>query len=177
MSLIVEDGTGTLNSESYLSVNEADTYHYNRGADPWFLLTVTAKEQALRRATDYMMGRYRGRWKGGRVHFHQFLDWPRQGVQTDDMGLAPAPYYAFTIDYRIVPLEVKNACAELALRAASGPLLSDLEQKVLRETVGPITTEYDPNATAMIQYSQIDEMLSVYLNRGGNSAMVKLSRT
>lgn len=177
MSLITEDGSGVTGAESYINVSGADAYHDARGADDWFLLTVTQKEQALRRATDFMMGRYRMRWKGGRVHPHQALDWPRQGVVTEDMGSAAPPYYAFVISYQIVPLEVKNACAELALRAAAGPLLLDQQQKIIEETVGPITTKYDSDATALIQYTQIDETLKVYLGRGGNSAMFKLSRT
>lgn len=177
MSLIVEDGSVVLNAESYVSVFEADDYHDTRGTANWSLLSVTEKEQALRRATDFMKGRYRARWKGGRLHPFQALDWPRQGVVTDDMGSAMPPYYAFVIDYRIIPLEVKQACAELALRAASGPLIDDRTQKLQSETIGPIKSVFDPNATDMVQYTQIDEMLKIYLGRGGNGAIYKLART
>lgn len=177
MSLITEDGTVVTGAESYTSVADADTHHSLRGTTLWDAMTTTEKEQALRRATDFMMGRYRGRWKGGRVHAHQELDWPRQGVVTEDMGIAPAPYFAFVVDYRTIPVEVKRACAELALRAGAGPLEEDEDIRVLEETVGPITTKYDPNARRQIKFSQVDSMLSVYLERGGNSGMFKLSRT
>lgn len=177
MSLIVEDGTIVTNAESYISVAAADTYHTSRGAASWLLLTVTDKENALRRATDFMVGRYRLRWKGARTTFRQALDWPRQGVVTDDFAGSASPgYYGFFLPYDQIPKEVTRACAELALRAASGPLLEDQEQKVIQETVGPITTKYDPNAPALVKYTQVDEMLSVYLGRGGSSAMAKLAR-
>lgn len=177
MALIVEDGSVVPNAESYVSVDEADSYHDSRGTVSWSTMTVTEKERALRRATDFMKGRYRSRWKGGRVHPFQALDWPRQGVVTDDMGSAMPPYYAFIVDYRIVPLEVKQVCAELALRAAAGPLIEDRTQKLKEETIGPIKTIYDQNATDMIQYTQVDEMIKIYLGRGGNGAIYKLART
>jgi hypothetical protein len=61
MALIVEDGTGRADAESYVSVADADTYHANRGelrrgrrsAPP------PSKEQLLRQATEYMLRRVR----------------------------------------------------------------------------------------------------------------------
>lgn len=177
MALIAEDGSVVAGAESYAPVAAADIYFSDRGNALWASMTTVEKEQALRRATDFMMGRYRGRWKGARVHARQELDWPRQGVQTDDMGGAPAPYYAFVVDYRTMPKEIVRACCEFAIRAAAGPLLPDQEQKIIQETIGPITIKYDPFGTANIKYNQIDEMLAVYLGRGGESAMVKLFRS
>ena len=52
MSLVVEDGTGKADAESYISVADADTYHSNRGNTDWAALTTTEKEQLLRGATD-----------------------------------------------------------------------------------------------------------------------------
>lgn len=176
MALITEDGTIVAGAESYISVVDADTYHDARGADAWFLLTPTTKEQALRRATDFMLGRYRAAWKGGRVRIDQALDWPRQGASTDDFSVLPHSYYGYIVPYNFIPLEVKHACAELALRAAAGPMVADQEQKILEETVGPITTKYDPTSSQATKYVQVDNMLAPYLKSGGNSAMIKLSR-
>lgn len=176
MSLTVEDGTGVVDAESYLTVAEADAYFDSRGITVWSNLTVTEKEQALRRGTDYMLERYRLRWKGGRVHFTQALDWPRQGVTLEDFNGIPQMYYAYMVKYNEVPKQVKNACAELALRASINALNDDLQQAVLEESVGPIDTKYDPNSQQVPRYIKIDQMLSPYLTNGGNSATVKLAR-
>ena len=84
MSLNVETGTGASNSESYASVTNADTYHSNRGNSLWATLTTPEKEQALRRATDYMEQVYRKRWKGVRVNATQALSFPREWVERED---------------------------------------------------------------------------------------------
>jgi hypothetical protein len=183
MSLIVEDGSVVAGAESYVTVEDADLYHYNRGMTAWTGLDVASKEQALRRATDFMLGRYRGRWKGAKTRYQQALDWPRVGVTPDD---AQNPFstqigygygYKYVIPYTVVPNEVKNACCELALRAASGPLLADLEPRILTETVGPITVKYDPSSPQYIRYAQVDAILSPLLANGGVGATVKLTRT
>ena len=53
MTLVIEDGTGKSNAESYISVADADTYHSNRGNTDWAALTTAEKERLLRIATDY----------------------------------------------------------------------------------------------------------------------------
>ena len=66
MSLIVEDGSGLAAAESYISVVDADAHHASRGTAEasWVGLDTDIKEQCLRRATDFMLETYRGRWKG-----------------------------------------------------------------------------------------------------------------
>lgn len=183
MSLIVEDGSIVPGALSYVSTADADTYHAARGITTWALLTQAQKEQALVRATDFMLGRYRGLWKGAKVKYQQSLDWPRVGVTPDD---AQNPFstqvgygygYKYVLPYTSVPNEVKNACCELALRAAAGPLLPDLETRIVQETVGPITTRYDMNSPQFIRYAQVDSILSPLLTSGGSGATVRLSRT
>ena len=66
MALITEDGTGRADAESYCSVAAADAHHAARGAAAWAALTTEAKEQALRRATDYMGQIYGPLWAGHR---------------------------------------------------------------------------------------------------------------
>jgi hypothetical protein len=175
MSLITETGTGDSTAESYASVTDADTYQANRGNDTWPTISTLQKEQALRRATDYMMGEYRGRWLGYRVTTTQALDWPRNSVVTNDGHFNSYGY--IVVSYTIVPNEVKNACIELALRAAAGELLSDQERGTLEEGVGPVKIKYDINTKQRTIFPQIDAMLKVYLKNSGNGAMVKLTRT
>lgn len=177
MALIVEDGSCVDNSDSYASVIEADIYLDGMGMTTWADLATADKERALRRATAYMVARYRSEWKGAKVKYAQSLDWPRQGVTPDDNSTAiPGYAFAYAVMYNVVPKEVKQACIEFAFRAAAGPLLEDASQKLLQETVGPITTRYDPNSPDYMRYRQIDMMLAPFLRNGGNQAVVKLFR-
>ena len=152
MALIVEDGTGLANSESYASVLEFQTYHANIGNDVTELSEETI-EQLLRRATQYMVAVYRSRWQGRRTLSTQALDFPRYDVVVE----------GYSVLSNIVPLEVKNACCELALKASGATLLEDKTQTVIREKVDVIEVEYDKNSPVQTRYSQIDNLLSVFL--------------
>lgn len=165
MAIIVEDGTGLPNAESYISLLEADDYHADRGNSDWINLTGEKKEIALRKATDYLIQEYRNRWKGQRSFLGQALDWPRSGVAIDE---------GFNVDYNVIPKDVKNACAELGLRASIQALVKDQGQRVVSESVGPIRVVYDRYSPVQTRYMQISKMLSPYLN--GNSSMIKLGR-
>ena len=58
MSLSVETGDGSANSESYISVADADAYHEARGNTAWEDISGdTIKEQLLRKAADFMVQR------------------------------------------------------------------------------------------------------------------------
>lgn len=169
MALVVEDGTGRADAESYISVNDADTYHSDRGNSTWGPLATSAKEQHLRKATDYMLEAYRGRWLSFRVFSTQTLDWPRAYVALAD---APSGYGSFAafVPNNIVPTEVKRACAELALASMDGALSPALDRTTRREKVGEIEVEYDAGSPAYKQFRSVDMLLSVYLAGSGSSA-------
>jgi hypothetical protein len=171
MALVVEDGTMVSGAESYCTTAYADTYHANRGNTAWDSLDDDVKEASLRKATDYMVGRYRAAWAGVKKSVSQSLDWPRDIVPVLDGPTNFTQYYENTI----VPTEVKNACASLALRAATAALVPDQERAVLSEQVGPISTTYDPNSSRQTKYVEIDDMLSPYLkNRGRAVPLVRV---
>lgn len=173
MSLIVEDGTGKADAESYISVIDADTYHSNRGNADWASLSTAEKEQLLRAATDYMVAVYRLRWDGYRYINTQALDWPRIYVPMRDICSVNAfPQY---VDFDIVPVQVKNACAEFAFKANSETLLADQTQGTIREKVGPIEIDYDKYSQQFKRYLQIENTLSIYFASSANQ--VKLMRT
>lgn len=167
MSLIVEDGTMVAGAESYASVSDADTYLSSRGITTWANLLQPEKEQALRRATDFMR---EYPWKGYIIDTEQALDWPRQKV-----------YVVNNIEVAndFIPLGVKNACIELAWRGAGGPLNPDIQgddtnrfitKKV--ERVGPVDVEttYASRGSlaspARPEYPAVVVMLRPYLNTG-----------
>lgn len=167
MALIVEDGSIVAGAESYITVADATSWHSDRGNAAWAALTEAQKEQSLRKATDYMLQVYGMRWKGDRVSASQALDWPREGVEV----------FGFDIDADVVPDAVANACAELALRAASGDLTPDITRRTVREKVGPIEVEYDRNAPALPDYQAVDNMLAPYLEQGGSNVFRSVVRT
>jgi len=161
MALVVEDGTGKIDSESYISVTDATTYHAERGNSDWLL--ITDKEAALRKATDYMLQVYRTLWQGYRAVTDQALDWPRQSVYNNEYP------EEIVIASNIVPIEIKNACSELALKTyTDGVLFSDEEQKIIQEVFGPITVKYSDNSTISTKkYSSINAMLKPFLRTSG----------
>ena len=158
MALIVETGASVTGAESYCTVAFPNTYLTNRGYTAWDALDDTdQKEPALRKATDYMLAMFKGRWQGTIVDKDQALDWPRYDVVVD----------GYEVGYTIVPEAVKRACAELAYRASTSDLSPDLNQGVLSETVGQISVTYDKNSPQRTRYAAIDAMLSPYLRAGG----------
>ena len=168
MSLICEDGSGKSDSESYISVADASSYHTARGNTAWAALATDAlREAALRKATDFMRQVYRSRWQGYKVNEDQALDWPRYDVVVE----------GYAIDDDIVPTEVKNACAELALRASAGDLLADQSQGVIREKVGQIEVEYDKSSPQRVRYPAIEAILSPYLLAGGGGCSMGVIRS
>lgn len=161
MPLIVETGTGLANADSYCSLAFANAYLAALGFTAWDSLDDSDdKEPALRRATQYMLTEYRSAWRGNRNSSTQALDWPRYGVPQED-GLGG--YYA----NNVVPTEIQQACALLAVRANAGELDPDLGPPVTEETIGPITTKYAQGARQTTKYRQIDGLLRPFLGPMG----------
>ena len=162
MTIILEDGTGLSTAETLTSVAEADTYHRNRGAADWALLSTAEKEQALRKANDYLRQAYRARWQGTKVLSTQACDWPRANVVVDGDFVSSTS----------VPTDVKNAVANLALRADTTTLNPDQTQKVLRERVDTLEVEYSPYAPSETVIKEVEDLLAPYLKGGGSSAVL-----
>lgn len=114
MALIVEDGTGLSNAESFASVAFANTYHTNRGNALW-TGTDAVKEAALRKATDYIQAKYYPRWGGSRMTDAQALDWPRDYVVRSN-SLTGTIYWP----NNAVPNDVAVATCILALKSLGG---------------------------------------------------------
>lgn len=166
MSLVVEDGTGIADAESYCTVAYADTYHSNLGNTAWAALSDAEKEQALRKATDYMVQVYGERWKGIRSYpLTQRLDWPRGWAVVDLVG----------VGFDSVPDDVQRACASLALRASSATLAPDVkQQKESISVAGAVTVKFKTGAPPYTVYREIDNLLAKYLVTGGSG--IKVSR-
>ena len=154
MSLIVETGSGVSNAESLCDVAFATQYHADRNNTAWSALTTAQMETALRKATDYMEAVYKSQWQGMRVNNIQALDWPRVGVTANN-------YYVLST---IVPLPIKKACCELALKTITIDLLPDTTQQKTSVTVGPISTTYDKFSPQNKQFPAIKFLLQPYFD-------------
>lgn len=135
MSLTVETGTGSALSDALISIVDADAYHTARGNTAWTGADAD-KEAAIRRATAFLSNSFI--WAGLRTNGRsQALAWPRGGV-VDQEGNG--------IESDEIPVEIKDACAEIALRelVTPGAMNPDFtaSEMVKREKVGPLETEY-----------------------------------
>lgn len=139
MAFTVEDGTGVVDANSYAALAEADAYFSERGVSTW-TGTDDNKKVWLIRATDYIELRFSSRFKGAK----EFPDAP-QGLSFPRTGIT---------GYEGVPVCLKRATFEYALRAIAGPLAPDLpfETNGLQLTgkktkVGPIETDFQYKQT------------------------------
>jgi hypothetical protein len=180
MTLVVEDGTGRADAESYASVEYADAYHIARGREEsWFELDDEMKEQALRLAADFITQEYRLLWAGTRKTSTQALDWPRYDVPVRD---APGGSWYSYHPANVVPEEVRRANAELAFRAVATGALSDLSPDlsppVLSKTVGPISVTYAEGARQTTRYAAVEALLAPLLSAASHGvSSVKVTRS
>lgn len=159
MALIVEDGTGKSDAESYCTTSFVDTYCSNRGLTAWAALTTSAKESALRLATDYIQSKYYYRWDGLRINDTQALDFPRDYVFKAN-SLNGTIYWA----NNIVPTDVQTACALLAYKSLSESLMPDAERQTSSETVGNISVTYEKSAPSEKKFLEVDRLLSKFFS-------------
>ena len=110
MPLIVTPGAA--DADSYVTVAAADAYHLAQGRTAW-AGTTAIKEEALRRATLWIDGRYKPRWPGARAYRRaQALDWPRVDALDNDGSY---------INAATIPPEIIAATCEAALRELVTP--------------------------------------------------------
>jgi hypothetical protein len=171
MALVVEDGTGLANANSYASVADADAYHELRGNSVWTEAADSDKEIALVRATDYID---LSSFKGEAEEPGQALQFPRHDLYNRNGEQVGGT----------VPVEIERACYEYALSSftASGdlqeltPTPDQSEPRALtleRNKVGTLETEqrFDSSAGIRVKksYPRADRILSTsgYLLNGG----------
>lgn len=171
--LVVENGSGLAHATSYLSVADATSYIelYASAANQtaWSEASTSQRELALRQATQYLDAVYGPRWKGRRAHEPQALHWPRWDVFDDDGWLVGAD---------VLPRQLLDACAEVALRALTEELVPDLETsgavKSERVKVGSLetATEYFGGNVPIREYRVVDALLRPLVIVGGSAGRV-----
>jgi len=174
MALIVETGVQVSGADSYVSLTDAAAYHTDRGNTAWAAAASdTVREQALRKATQYIDGHYFHRWKGAVVApLTQSLQWPRAGVKISD----PQEYYAtlpsfYDVSYSgfleitTIPQKLKDATCEAALRSLSAALAPDLKRggRMASVNVAGIQEVFEQGASPNTSYQIIDQLLAPFL--------------
>ncbi len=156
MAIVVEDGTGLTNSNSYVSVADATVYATLRG------VTVTANlDDALIKAIDYIESQSFQGYKNTKA---QALQWPRTGVYIDN----------FSVDVDEIPTELINAQIEAALVVDGGDeILPVNERETETETVDVISVTYAPGSRSNPGYPKIDVWLDkVLISKQGSTVRV-----
>lgn len=168
MAITVEDGTGLITADSFVSVIDADAYHTARGNTAW-AGSDTVKGQALVRATTYLELKYGLRWAGYRKTSTQALSWPRQFVPIPNMYI---PEY---LTDTTIPVEIKNACTVLALKALADELIADEERAVISESVqGATSTTYSEFSGQQKVYPEITLMVNKYLAASSGLQVIRV---
>lgn len=150
--MIVEDGTGKIDADSYVTVEFADDYFSARGVSEWADLKTEKKEQALIKATEFVDNIYQ--WYGKKEFEHQSLRFPRVDIR-DYEGA----------EIRGIPLCLKQAICDASLISTSGELFETAEQNgdVTSETITTLSFTYSKqgsrSTTSTTLYDSINTKL------------------
>lgn len=164
MTLIVEDGSGVANANTYADLATVTAYHAARGNSGWLASSEDA-EPAILRAMDYVESLP---WKGQKTAYANPLQWPRLNV-VDRSG--------YTVPGDAVPQGVILALCAAALveLVTPGALAPALERggMVKREKVDVIETEYMDGAPSSTTYPAIMAPLKGLVGAGNVVELVR----
>lgn len=160
ISLVVEDGTGLSDANSYCNLDYALEYCVMKGYSNWQTLSEDMQKVYLIRGTEFVDNFYN--WKGRRGRASQSLSFPRIDLYDED-------------HYQIhgIPDKLKKACIEAAfLNASSGSdtlfTTKDENGAVKRQKVDSLEVEYFSNQQnetnqASVDYTTIYDILNKLL--------------
>ena len=135
--MIVEDGTGLTDANSYASVEFADDYFSARGVSEWDDLETEVKEQSLIKATDFIDNVYQ--WYGKKEFDNQALRFPRVSIR-DYEGA----------EIKGIPLCLKQAVCDAAVLVSSGTELFETASEngdVVSENITSLAFTYANNGS------------------------------
>lgn len=158
-TIVVEDGTGKTNSNSYVSEADFGAYATDRG------ITVSGTAAVLLiQAMDYIEQQP---YKGIKGTDEQALQWPRYGVYVDS-------YY---VGETVIPQLLKDALCEVALGidAGNNPLAS-VDRTTKREKVGDIEVEYMDGARDQVYLAAAENKLRKLVSNTASGLNVSINR-
>lgn len=168
MALVVEDGTGLADADSYVAVADVTSYltQYHPAADvtTWTALTTAEQERCCRYAARWTDSTYGSRLPGCRINATMARLFPR--LQAQD-------WEGYAIEDDDVPTCWLQANCEMAFRVGQGddPLADVTESSTVMSesvTVGPITVseQYQSGKNVVKRYPVIDRLLSRLFGSG-----------
>jgi hypothetical protein len=148
-TIVIEDGTGKTDSNSYASEAQLTSYATDRG------LTISGTPaDLLIKSMDYIEQQ---NFKGSKNTKEQALVWPRWGVYIDN----------FAIDSDEIPLLLQEAQMEVALGVDAGnDPLATVDRETKREKVDVIEVEYMDSARSQPYLKAAEFKLSKLLKSG-----------
>lgn len=169
-TLVIEDGSGVAGADAYATLASCSEYaidYFGASLDA----TIPAKDSAIRRAVVYLNSLdWQGEPTNGR---NQPLAWPRKGVYDRYGNLLPDD----EIPKEIIDAQHILARAELQSVNILSPNVT-AGQKVIRERVGPLETEYSDTAGGVanmrpVVTMAIDKIRQFLRNRGNGQVLTR----
>lgn len=154
MALVVEDGSGKSDSNSYSNTASADAYYADQG-----YAGVTSTDGSLIRGSRALDERYRSQLQGIKSTTGQAMAWPRDGVEDEDGNVLASD---------AIPARWVMASQEMA-RTLTASQTDDAPASVKRVKAGSAEVEFSAPKDLRTILSYVDELVSVYLKGGGNS--------
>ncbi len=154
-TIVIEDGTGLANSNSYASEAELSTYMSDRG------LTLTGTAAVLLiQAMDYIEQQ---NFKGSKGTKAQALQWPRYGVTID----------GYDIDTDEIPGDLKDAQMEAAISTDGGNNPSgNVGRSTKKEKLGDLEVEYMDGALNKVYLTAVETKLNKLIKQHTGSFRV-----
>lgn len=131
--MIVEDGTGMTDANSYVDVIFADSYFSTRGYSKWGELSDEEKEVFLIRGSEYI--NYAFDYYGKKSNPSQSMKFPRVELVDDEGYLVKG-----------IPMVLKEAVCECAKIISNGTEVFQKQESngaVVSETIGSLSFTYD----------------------------------
>ena len=134
--MIVENGNGLSNANSYVTIEYANNYFSEHGITNWLDLEEGKKEIALINGTDFIDNSFK--WRGKKATQEQSLSFPRVNIVDND-----------GYDVAGIPEKLKQAVCEATILSANGTTLFATQNEngaVTSEKIGSLAFTYDINA-------------------------------
>lgn len=158
MAVVIDATPGSPTANSFATVEEADAYHAdNLYSDTWVTTAdVEVKAKALITATRLIVNAIDPcAWAGWTASLIQRLPWPRAGAYYPNRGLIPST---------IIPMDLKNATAEMAMRLIDlgqmpdAPTDTEVQSIGLKSmTAGPIKLDFDHESGGGEDYTALPD--------------------
>lgn len=151
----------TVNTNSYVTETEADTYFETRiDSANWIAASTELRESALVTATLLIDDHA---WIGAAVSSSQALAWPRNNAIYNDTRLG----FNVTIGNTVIPSQVKEAVYEQALHLIDNEdILQGKTQTFESISVGPISiSDSDSTSTIPMKPSLVLKKIRPLLNK------------